>query len=121
MSQKIGETRDAMISDDEKIISDILEANKHLIKKYWIVIFAKKANVNVDGKPTVTKYIKPYFKKRPRSMIGLIIGEVDNSKDFIDWEVNHHDMPIDFEQIGLTCTDSIAMKSNIGSSYVYNN
>lgn len=120
MAQTIGETRNEMVADDEKIIRDILRANKHLITKYWIVIFAKKSAVNVEGKPTVTKYIKPYFKERPRSMVGLIIGEVDNSKDHIDWEVNHHDIPIDFEQIGLVEAESIAMKSTIGTSYVYN-
>jgi predicted SnoaL-like aldol condensation-catalyzing enzyme len=121
MSQTIGETRNAMIADDERIIQQILDANKRRKGKYWIVLFAKKAPVNVDGKPTVTKYIKPYFKQRPRSMVGLIIGEVDNSDGSLIWEVNHHDMPIDFEQIGLIDAEPIAMKSKIGASYVYNN
>jgi hypothetical protein len=121
MSQQIGETRDAIIEDDERLIQQILDANKHLTDKYWIVIFAKQSSVSVDGKPTLTKYIKPHFKNRPRSLVGLIIGEVDNSKGSIDWEVNHHDVPLDFGQLGLTDAEPIAMKTNIGASYVYNN
>lgn len=121
MTQQIGETRDAIIEDDERIIQKILDANKHLTDKYWIVIFAKQSSVSVDGKPTLTKYIKPTFKQRPRSLVGLIIGEVDNSKGAIDWEVNHHDVPLDFGQIGLIDAEPIAMKTKIGASYLYNN
>lgn len=121
MTQRIGETRDAIIEDDERIIQQILDANKHLTDKYWIVIFAKQSSVSVEGKPTLTKYIKPTFKKRPRSLVGLIIGEVDNNKGSVDWEVNHHDVPLDFGLLGLTDADPIAMKSKIGASYLYNN
>lgn len=120
MVQEIGETRDAIIEDDERIIQQILDANKRRKGKYWIVIFAKKAPVKVDGKLTITKYIKPYFKNRPRSLVGLIIGEVDNQRGTLEWEVNHHDIPFSFEQIGLTDAQPIAMKSTIGASYVYN-
>lgn len=121
MTQEIGETRDAIIEDDERIIQRILDANKNRKEKYWIVIFAKKAPVSIDGKPTLSKYIKPVFKMRPRSLVGLIIGEVDNQKGTLDWEVNHHDIPIDFGQIGLTDAELIAAPTCIGSSYVYNN
>lgn len=121
MVQEIGETRDAIMEDDQRIIDQILDANKRRIGKYWIVMFAKKAPISVDGKLTITKYIKPFFKHRPRSMVGLIIGEVDNAKGDIEWEVNHHDVPFDFEQLGLTDAQPVEMKSNIGASYVYNN
>lgn len=120
MTQQIGETRNAIIEDDERIIQKILDANQRRKDKYWIVLFAKKAPVSIDGKPTITKFIKPYFKKRPRSMVGLIIGEVDNSKGSLEWEVNPHDIPFDFGQIGLTDAEPVAMKTNIGAQYVYN-
>ena len=120
MTQQIGETRDAIIEDDERIIQKILDANKHLTGKYWIVIFAKQSSTSIDGKPTLTKYIKPHFKFRPRSLVGLIIGEVDNSKGSLDWEVNHHDVPLDFGQLGLFDAEPIAMKTKIGASYIYN-
>jgi len=121
MVQEIGETRNAIIEDDERIIQKILDANKHRTGKYWIVLFAKKAPLQVEGKPTLTKFIKPYFAHRPRSMVGLIIGEVDNSRGTLDWEVNQHDIPIDFAQMGLTDAESIVTKTNIGSQYIYNN
>jgi|ERR1051325_1201657 hypothetical protein len=120
MAQEIGETRNAMIEDDERIIQQILDANKHRRDKYWIVLFAKKAPVSIDGKPTLSKFLKPYFKKKPKSMVGLIIGEVDNEKGTLEWEVNHHDVPIDFGQIGLTDVTPMAIKSKIGSQYIYN-
>jgi len=120
MGQQIGETRDAMIADDEKTIQMILDANKRRTGKYWIVMFAKRAPIKVDGKLTITKYIKPFFKNKPRSMVGLVIGEVDNSKGTLEWEVNHHDIPFDFAQLGLKETDPMLLKSNIGASYIYN-
>lgn len=120
MSQKIGETRDAIIEDDERIIQKILDANQHRTDKYWIVIFAKKAPLSFERKPTVTKLIKPYFNKKPKSMVGLIIGEVDNSKPDISWEVNMPDVPFDFGELGLNESEAMSVKSSIGSSYVYN-
>lgn len=118
--QEIGETSKAIIEDDEKIIQKIVDENKHRTDPYWIVIFAKKAPVEVNGKPTLTKLIKPYFKYRPRSLLGLIIGEVDNKKGTIDWEVNFHDVPFGYELLGLEETKPIAVDSKLGASYVYN-
>ena len=62
MKQETGETRDAIIESDEKRIQEILDANNHLTKPYWIVIFAKPAKGCVDGKPTLAKHIKAYPK-----------------------------------------------------------
>lgn len=96
MKQETGETRDAIIEADEKVIQDILDANKSKKDPYWIVLFAKPAKVNVDGKPTLMKHIKPYFKK-PDPQVGMIIGEVNNQMGAISWDVNMPQRPFDFD------------------------
>ena len=63
MSQETGETRDAIIEDDNKELRAIVAANKGKTVPYWIVLFAKPSKVNVDGKPTLIKYIKAYSNK----------------------------------------------------------
>jgi hypothetical protein len=98
MKQETGETRNAIIEDDEKVIQQILDANKELRNLYWIVLFAKPAKVNVDGKPTLMKHIKPYFKK-PAVQVGMIIGEVNNQKGTISWDVNMPQKPFDFDAL----------------------
>jgi hypothetical protein len=120
MKQEIGETRDAMIEADEKIITKIIHANRHIVGKYWIVIFLKQSVASYEGKPTLTKFIKAYFNNKPKSMVGLIIGTVDNAKGDIDWEVNHHDIPFNFDALGLMQSEQVANKSNIGDAYIYN-
>lgn len=120
MRQEIGETSKAMIEDDEKLIQKIVDTNQHRTDPYWIVIFAKRAPVSIDGKPTVAKLIRPYFQYRPRSLIGLIIGEVNNQKGTIDWEINFPDVPFSYERLRLEEAEPIAIQSKIGTSYVYN-
>ena len=39
--QQTGETRDAILDDDNKVIQQILDSNKNRDDLYWIVIFAK--------------------------------------------------------------------------------
>lgn len=100
MKQETGETRDAILEDDSKRIEAIIDANKHRTEPYWICLFAKPAKVNVDGMPTLMKHIKPYFTK-PAPQVGMIIGEVDNAKGTIDWEVNMPQRPFDFDALQL--------------------
>ena len=56
--QETGETRNAIIEDDQRVIQQILDANSDRIDPYWIVLFAKPSKVPVDGKPTLMKHGK---------------------------------------------------------------
>jgi len=98
MKQETGETRDAIVEADEKRIQKILDANNHRKDPYWIVIFAKPAKGCVDGKPTLIKHIKPYAVK-PAPQVGMIIGEVNNQKGEILWDVNMPQIPFDFDAL----------------------
>lgn len=98
MKQETGETRDAIIADDNRQIEEIVNANKNRKDPYWIAIFAKPAKGHVEGKPTLLKFIKPYFKK-PLSQVGLILGEVNNATGEIKWEVNMPQAPLDMDAL----------------------
>lgn len=98
MKQETGETRDAIIEDDQKVIQQIVDANKDRTDPYWIVLFAKPSKVNVEGKPTLMKHIKPYFKK-PAPQVGMIVGEVNNQMGTIQWDVNMPQRPFDFDAL----------------------
>lgn len=98
MKQETGETRDAIIEDDQKVIQQIVDANKDRTDPYWIVLFAKPSKVNVEGKPTLMKHIKPYFKK-PAPQVGMIVGEVNNQMGIIQWDVNMPQRPFDFDAL----------------------
>lgn len=98
MKQETGETRDAIIDDDERLIQQIIDANNDRKDPYWIVIFAKPAKVCVEGKPTLMKHIKPYFQK-PSPQVGMITAEVNNQKGTIEWDINMPQRPFDFDQL----------------------
>lgn len=121
MTQETGETRDAIIEADNERLRKIIDANKHLKDPYWIVVFAKPAKVCVDGKPTLMKHIKPY-KTKPSSQVGQIVGEVDNSKGTIVWEVNMPQRPFDYEALkGLgaeACDEVVTETTTIAGAYV---
>jgi len=121
MKQETGETRNAMIEDDNKRIQEIVDFHKSYKEPYWIVIFAKPCKQQVDGKPTLIKHIKPYFK-RPYSQVGAVIGEVDNCKGEIKWEVNMPQRPFDFEALkGLgaeECNEVVVETTSIPDAYI---
>jgi len=121
MVQETGETRDAIIEDDNKIIFDIVSANKHLKKPYWIVLFAKPAKQTFQGKPVLAKHIKAYSKK-PMSQVGMVVGEVDNSKGEIHWEVNMPQRPFDFDALKLfgakPCNEVVIETTTIPRAYL---
>lgn len=121
MTQETGETRDAIIEADEKVIQDIIDANKSKRDPYWIVLFAKPAKVNVDGKPTLMKHIKPYFNK-PAPQVGMIMGTVDNQKGTVEWDVNMPQKPFDFDgliKIGAKEADEAVIETtSIPQAYV---
>lgn len=120
MSQEVGETSQAIIEDDEKIIEKILSDNKDRREPFWIVLFAKPAKgITVEGKPTLIKVVKAYFTK-PRQMVGMIVGEVNNVEGKIKWEVNLPDKPFGFEVIGLRQDGIQTYESSIPQSFAYN-
>lgn len=98
MSQETGETRDAIIEQDNIQIQKIIDANKNRKEIYWIVVFAKPAKVAVDGKPTLMKHIKAYNSKPP-AQVGQIVATVDNAKGSVEWEVNMPQRPFDFNAL----------------------
>ena len=121
MKQETGETRDAMIEDDNKRIQQIVDFYKSRRDPYWIVVFAKPFKQQVEGKPTLIKHIKPYFTK-PESQVGMMIGTVDNTKGDIRWEVNMPQRPFDFDALqGLGAEESnevVVETTSIPNSYI---
>ncbi len=119
MTQEVGETSKAIVEDDEKLIDEILCANKDRREPYWICLFVKPMKgVCVEGKPTLIKVIKPYYKK-PQNQVGLIVGEVNNVSGKIKWEVNMPDKPFGYHLLGLEQTGCQVYETSIPSSYVY--
>lgn len=119
--QEIGETRDAIIEDDNKQLQDIIHANKHKVDPYWVVLYVKNAKSTLDGRPTLVKCFKPYGIK-PQSQVGMIVGEVDNSKGTIEWEVNMPDVPFDYDALGVfgvePANEGVVETTTIGKSYM---
>lgn len=120
MSQQVGETSKAIVEDDEKVIEKILNDNKNYQDKYWIVLFAKPAKgICVEGKPTLMKVIKAYFTK-PKSQVGMVIGEVNNKLGKVSWEVNMPDKPFGYHLLGLEQDGTQSYETSIPGSYLYN-
>lgn len=121
MKQETGETRDAIIEDDNKKIQQILDANKNRTDPYWIVIFATPSKTRVHGRPALLKHIKPYSVKPP-PRVGMIVGEVNNKTGKISWEVNMHQKPMDwnaFESLGAKPTNDVVVEtSSIPGAYI---
>lgn len=119
--QETGETRNAIIENDNKLLQQILDANKDRQHPYWVVLFAKPFKQSVEGKPTLVRHIKAYGE-RPTSQIGMISGEVDNKKGTIKWEVNMPQRPFDFDgllQLGAEqCNEVVVETTTIADAYV---
>lgn len=120
MRQEVGETSQAIIEDDERMIEQILSENKDRREPYWIVLFAKPAKgIAVEGKPTLIKVVKAYFTK-PRQMVGMIVGEVNNVEGKVKWEINLPDKPFGFEVLGLQQDGIQTYETSIPQSFAYN-
>lgn len=121
MTQQTGETRDAIIEDDNRLIQQIVSANSARKEKYWIVVFAKPSKNSIEGKPVMVKHIKPYGVK-PMAQVGMIVGEVNNLTGEISWEVNMPDRPFDEAKLitlgGKACNEIVRDTTKIASSYV---
>lgn len=121
--QETGETRDAIIESDNKLIQGIVDANKHRTEPYWIVLFAKPSKVTVDGKPALVRHIKAYDVK-PTSQVGMVVGCVNNATGDIQWEVNMPQRPFDFDALralGAQESDEVVVESStIPNAYLTN-
>jgi hypothetical protein len=117
--QEVAETRDAIIEDDNRSLDEILQRHKGKKDPYWIVLFAKPSKRRVDGKPTLFKYFKPHTTK-PSAQVGMVIGEVDNSRGTIRWEVNMPDAPFGYQVLGLEAAGAMEQETSIPEAYRYN-
>ena len=121
MVQVTGETRDAIIEDDNKEIQAIVAANRNKKEPYWIVVFAKPSKTDVDGKPTLIKHIKAYSTK-PNPQVGMITGEVNNQKGTIKWDVNMPQRPFDFDALvtlgAKPCDEVVVETTSIPGAYI---
>lgn len=119
--QETGETRNAIVESVEARIEKIMNFHKNYKDPYWIVVFAKPFKQQVEGKPTLVQVVKPYFK-RPASCVGMVIGEVNNSKGDIRWEVNMPQKPFDFNALQLygakPCNEVVVETTTIPGAYV---
>jgi len=119
--QTTGETRDAIIEDDNKHITKIIETNKHRKSVYWIVVFAKPSKQSVDGKPTLMKHIKAYSDK-PSPQVGMITGEVNNAKGTVKWDINMPQVPFDFDALrqygGDSHKEAVIETTSIPNAYL---
>jgi hypothetical protein len=99
-SQQIGETVDAIIEDDNIRLQKIVDANHDRKEPYFVVIYVKPEKTKYNGKHALVKCFKSY-NSRPASQVGMIIGEVDNKKGEIKWEVNMPQRPFDFDRLQI--------------------
>lgn len=121
MVQQIGETRDAIMSDMNQRISDIVAANRDKISPYWIVIFVKPAKEKSEGRHVLRQFIKAYNRK-PASKVGMITAEVNNQTGKIKWEVNMPQKPFDFDLLKVygakDCDELVTETTSIASAYI---
>ena len=121
MVQEVGETRNAIIEDDNKRIESIVRANRNRKNPYWIVLFAKPWKQTFEGKPVLVKHLKPYAH-RPSEQVGQIIGEVDNTTGTIRWSVNMPQRPFDFDALKILgaspCDEVVTETTSIPGAYL---
>lgn len=119
--QETGETRNAIIEDQNKELQKILDANKDRTDPYWIVLFAKPSKTAVDGKPTLIQHMKAY-SIQPPSMVGAVLGKVCNKTGSIEWEVNMPQRPFDYDalqELGAEkCDEVIVETTSIPGAYI---
>lgn len=113
MVDYVGDISYQMMKDDTKIINDIIYHNRNRKDKYYIVYVCKPMRQHINGVPVMAKVIKAYGKK-PMSMVGMVVAEVDNSSGSIKWEVN---MPqratdyIDLTALGAKACDEVVTET----------
>jgi len=121
MVQELGETKQAMMAQDEKDVEDIL--NRRPTGHYWIVIHHKLTHMKLQtGEHVMVRVVKDY-DKRPEALIGTIIMEVKDG-EIVNTEVSPHDAPIDWgsveQKAGLVDPTTGIENHRAAKGYVYN-
>ena len=120
ITQEIGETADAYLEDLERLIDKTIHLNKDRNDIYYIWIAQKPQKLtDARGRLMIKQHYKVYTK-RPPSIIGTIIVTVDNSKGYLDWEVNPPDVPFAHEALGGELKEEILMDTPIANAYKHN-
>jgi hypothetical protein len=121
MVQQIGETRDAILEDNNKYIQSIIDANKDRKDPYWIVLYATPHRSTIGGRFALKQHIKAYACK-PRSQVGMVIAEVNNQTGKVTWEVNMPQKPFDFDLLKVygakDCDEVVIETTSIPHAYV---
>jgi hypothetical protein len=121
MTQEIGETRDAILENNNKLIQSIIDKNRDRKTPYWIVLFAKGLKQKVDGKFAVAQHIKAYATK-PKPQVGMITAEVNNQIGKIIWNINMPQKPFDFDALKIygarDCDEVVVETTTIPHAYV---
>ena len=121
MKQELGETKQAMIADDEASIGEIL--NRRPTGNYWIVIHHKPTKMTLTtGEMVIMRLVKDYDTK-PKPLLGTIILEVKDG-EIINHEISPHDAPIEWGKVekkaGLIDTTTGFENHRAAKAYVYN-
>ncbi len=119
ITQEIGETADAYLEDLQKLIDETIQKNKHLTSPYYIWIAQKPSKItDAQGRFMIKQHFKVY-KQKPPSMIGTIIVKVDNSKSYLDWEINPPDVPINVSALGAEVKEEVKLDTPVADLYRY--
>ena len=124
MKQDLGETRAAMMAEDEKDIQSILSSRP--VGRYWIVLFYKPLPKEFlsgnNGESVIRRVIKAYDKKPETPQLGTVVLEVLNG-EVVGHEIYPHDAPIDWAGVtnyaGLIETP-YTITSAVAGAYIYN-
>ena len=118
--QTVGETTDAIIEDDTKMLNELIDQNKDRRDPYWIVIAAKPSKVkDKKGRCCIMRHFKAHLTK-PLPMVGAIVAEVNNAKGTINWEINPPDVPFAYGALGLKEEGATVVETSIPQAYRYN-
>lgn len=118
--QELGETVDAILEDDMKMLEELMAENRDRRSPYWVVIAAKPSKVkDKQGRACIMRHFKAHFTK-PRPMVGAIIAEINNADGKIKWEINPPDVPFNYEALGVEYIGTTTAETSIPQAYTYN-
>ena len=118
--QELGETVDAILEDDLRMLEGIIAEHSGRADPYWVVIAAKPSKVrDKKGRGCIMRHFEAHFTK-PRPMVGSIIAEIDNVEGKIKWEINPPDVPFNYSALGVETIGTITAETSIPEAYKYN-
>lgn len=121
MVQELGETREAMLKDDDLAVQKIL--NERPTGHYWIVLHHKPTDrVTTKGQKVIMRLCKAYDQK-PRNLLGTVILEIKDG-EIIKHDINLHDAPIDWGTVekhaGIITNPYVQENKDNASAFIYN-